>query len=93
MVISSLHETKSFDAKKTQGTMSKNPQQIHSALEKDVNTADKNTNQDDSQHIERGVTNVASSTILKMYAEVPGAAQLTPLKRKLFTSNNLALNW
>ena len=32
--------------------------------------------------MERGVMNVSSSTILKMYAGVTGAAWSTPLKRK-----------
>ena len=70
--------------KKMSGTQTKDPQQIHSALEEDVNTADKNTNQDNAQCMERGVT------ILKMYTEVPEAVQLTPLKRKLYTNKSLA---
>ena len=40
-----------------------------------------NTNQDDAQQIARGVTNVASSTISKIYAEVPGAVWSIPSKR------------
>ena len=63
---------------------------MHSALEEDVNTADKNTNPDAAQHMERGGT---SSTILKMSAEVPGAAQSTPLKRKLYMNKNLTSKW
>ena len=60
-VISSLHEAKTVIQlyKKMSGTSKKDPQQIHSALEEDVDTADKNTNQDDAQHMERGWTNVA----------------------------------
>ena len=59
--------------KRMSSTQTKDPLQIHSAQEKDLNSADKNTNWDDIQHMERGVTNVASSIILKMHAEVPGA--------------------
>ena len=68
----------------------KKPQQIHSTWEEDVNTVDKNTDWDDAQCMAKGVTNVANSTILKMYAEVPGAAQSTPLKRKIYTNKSLA---
>ena len=57
------------------------------------NTVDKNTNQDDAQHMERGVMNVASSTILKMHARVPGAVWSTPLKRKLYMNKSLALKY
>ena len=42
------------------GTQTKDPQQIHSALEEDVNTVDKNTNRDVVQCMERGRTNEAS---------------------------------
>ena len=38
----------------------------------------------------RGVTNAASSTTSKKYAEVPGAAELIPLKSKLCTNKSLA---
>ena len=41
----------------------------------------------------RGVTNVASSTTSKKYAEVPGTVQSTPFKRKLYTSKSLASKW
>ena len=54
--------------------------------------ADKSTNQHDAQHMERAVTNVASSTILKMYAGVQGAVWSTPLKKKLYMNNSLSLN-
>ena len=73
-------------------TQTKNPQQTHSPC-KDVNTADRNTNQDDAQHMERDMKNVANSTILKMFAGVPGAAQSPSLKRKLYTNKSLALKW
>ena len=67
-----------------------NPYQIHSVLKDDVYTAEKNRKQDDSQHMESSVTNVASSTILNMHAEVPGAVWSTPLKRKLYTNKSMA---
>ena len=73
------------------GTLTKDPQQTHSPCEDDVNTVDKNTDQDDAQCMETGVTNVASSAILKIYAGVPGAACSIPLKRKLHTNKSLAL--
>ena len=41
--------------------------------------------------MERGVTNVASSTILKMYAGMPGAVQSAPVKRKPYMNKSLAL--
>ena len=94
MVISSLCETKALMqlCKKIRHT-DKNLQQTHSPCKEDVNIVDKNTNWDDAWHIKRGFTNVASSTILKMYAEVPGAVWSTPLKRKLYTNKSLALKW
>ena len=52
--------------KEMSGTQTKDPQQTHLMCIEDVNTVDKNTNQDDIWHMERGVTNVASSTILKI---------------------------
>ena len=95
VVISSLHETKSSDeiVQKDVRHTDKDPQQTHSPCEEDVNTADKNTNWDDAWHMGRGVTSVTSSTILKMYAGVPGVMQSTPLKRKLYTNKSLALKW
>ena len=77
--------------KKMSGTQAKNIQQIHSALDEDVNNVQKTTNQDNAWHMERVVTNMASSTNLKMYTEVPGAAWSTPLKMKLYTNKSLAL--
>ena len=71
----------------------KTPQQAHSPHKEDVNTVDKSTNQDDAWHMKRDVTIVASSTILKMYAGVPGAVQSTPLKRKLYMHKSLASKW
>ena len=71
-------------------TQTKDPLEIHSAQEEDVNTSNKNTNQDSVQCMERGVTNVASSTVSKMFAEVPEAAQSTLFKRKLYTNKTLA---
>ena len=41
----------------------------------------------------RGVTNVARSTTLKQYAEVPRAVQSIPLKRKLYTNKCLVSKW
>ena len=78
--------------KKMSSTLTKDPQQIHSAGE-DVNTVDKNTNEDDTWCMVSHVTNVASSTILKTYAEVPGAAQSIPYKRNLYINKSLALKW
>ena len=51
--------------KKMSGTQTKNPQQTHSPHEKDVDIADKNANEDEVCQMERGVTNVARSTIFK----------------------------
>ena len=79
--------------KKISSTEAKDPLQIHLTLEEDVNTADKNTNRYDAQHMARGVTNVASSTMLKKYAEVPGAVWSIPLRRKLYIKKSLALKW
>ena len=82
--MSSLHETKSFDAiiQKDVRHTDKNPQQAHSPHKEDVNTVDNSTNQDDAWHMERGVTNVASSTILKMYAGVLGNSAVNTIEKE-----------
>ena len=95
LVISSLHDTKIFDATVQADVrhIDKKPTTNTFSCEEDVNTVDKNINLDNAWHMESGVTNVASSTISKMYAGEQGAAQLTPLKRKLYTNKSLALKW
>ena len=94
VVISSLQEAKNLmlSYKNIPSTERKDQKEIHWALEVDVNTADKNTIQDDAQCMARDVTNVASSTS-KKYAEVPGAVWSIPLKRKLYTNKSLASKW
>ena len=94
-VISSLHKAKTLTKlyKKMPDTQTKDPEQINLALVEDVNTAYKNTNWDITWFMARYVTNVASSTILKTYKEVPGWMWSTPLRRKVCMNKTLASKW
>ena len=95
VVISSLHESRNFDAIMHKENRLRNKKHASNTVitTKDGSTADKNINQDDTWNVVKGVTNVARSTTLKWYAEGPRSVQSMLLRKETFRSTNPVSKW
>ena len=81
--ISSLHELKNFDAVTHKDNGHRDIKHASNTItRKNANTADKSINQDDLQCMLKGVTNVASSTILKQYAGGSWSSMVNAIARE-----------
>ena len=65
-------------------------QVTQSLPKRDESTVDKSINQDNTQHVVKGVTTVARSTTLRQSAEGPKPGQSVRLRKKTFMNKNLA---
>ena len=89
-VISSFCKSRNFDAiTHKENRLGTNSMQVTQSSPKgDKSTGDKSINQDDAQHMVKGVTRVAGSSTLRQFVEGPRPVWSTQLREKTFMSKN-----